>query len=236
MLDIIVKYKNVIFLTIGTILIIISLCLVMYDKVEYLKSNVFDEVEYLKYQEINKDVEESNTGIVNNEEDYDIEETPIVDNVDSNIVEEEKTKQEKASIEKEFIGYLEIKKINLKQGLVSKNSYYNNVNRNIQILSVSDYPDVNNGNFILASHSGSSAISYFKHLYKLELNDEAKVYYKNYVYTYKITNIYNVPKTGSVNVKRDAKKTTMTLITCTHNSKTEQTVYILELVKKESEA
>ena len=84
---------------------------------------------------------------------------------------------------------LAIKKINLKQGLVSKNSYYNNVNRNIEIIKASSYPDKENGNVILAAHSGTSSISYFKNLYKLEINDEAKIYYKNKVYTYKVNNM-----------------------------------------------
>ena len=110
------------------------------------------------------------------------------------------------------------------------NSYYNNVNRNIQIIKSSSYPDEENGNTILASHSGTSSISYFKNLYKLEVNDEAKIYYKNNTYTYKLNNIYNVPKTGTVNIKRDIYKTTLTLITCTKGSKTEQTVYIFNLV------
>ena len=115
--------------------------------------------------------------------------------------------------------------------MVSKKSYYNNVNYNIQIISISDYPDKKLGNTILASHSGGGYISFFKNLYKLSLG-EAKIYYKNYVYTYKIVNIYNVPKTGKVRINRDVHKTCLTLITCTYKSKTEQTVYILELTSK----
>ena len=145
------------------------------------------------------------------------------------------SKEEKKKIEKEYIAYLEIEKVNLRQGLVSKNSYYNNVNRNIQIIKVSDYPDKEKGNTILAAHSGNSSISYFKNLYKLVIGDSAKIYYKNYIYNYKIVDIYRVPKTGSVRINRDTTKTCLTLITCTRGSKTEQTVYILELVKKEAE-
>ena len=92
--------------------------------------------------------------------------------------------------------------------------------------------DKENGNVILAAHSGTGYLAFFKNLYKLVLGDEAKITYKGYVYTYKIVNIYNVPKTGKVRVGRNNQKTCLTLITCTHNSKTEQTVYILELVSK----
>ena len=60
----------------------------------------------------------------------------------------------------------------------------------------------------------------------------ALVYYKDYVYNYKIVDIYNVPKVGSLEIRRDPSETVMTLITCTKDSKTEQTVYILELSSK----
>ena len=100
------------------------------------------------------------------------------------------------------------------------------------MLSTSDYPDKNLGNVILAGHSGTGYLAFFKNLYKLSNGDEAKITYKGYVYTYKIVNIYNVPKNGKVKVVRDVHKTCLTLITCTHNSKKEQTVYILELASK----
>lgn len=232
--EMIIKYKNVIILTIGTILIILSLCLLLYDKIVLLKSSVYDEVELEKYRENNR---YNNT---NTESEPEKDETVPADALEVNTEkndEEEKpnTTSSKSAFEKDIIGYLEIKKINLRQGLVSKKSYYNNINRNIQILDASDYPDKEAGNVILVAHSGTSSISYFKHLYQLTLGDEAKIYYKNYVYTYQIKNIYNVEKNGSVKIVRDSTKQTLTLITCTKNSNTEQTVYILELMNKESE-
>lgn len=221
------KYRNLIILTIGTLLIILSLCLLFYDKIELLKSNVFDEIEMGKYRE-------SNTNVDNNGKNALIEDSNLtVDNISIDEVDNTNVTPVKEStkntIKKEFIGYLEIKKINLKQGLVSKKSYYNNVNLNIQILSESSYPDEEKGNVILASHSGTSSVSYFKNLYKLSINDEAKIYYKGSVYTYYIVDIYNVPKVGKVTIKRNVDRTCLTLITCTKNDKTKQTVYILEL-------
>ena len=132
-----------------------------------------------------------------------------------------------------YIGYLNIPKINLNQGLVDINSKENNVDKNIQIIKPSDYPDITNGNLILASHSGSSSISYFKHLYQLVVGDTVNVNYKGYKYTYQIVNIYNTPKNGTVPIYRNTQKTTITLITCTKNSNTLQTVYIGELINKE---
>ena len=230
MKKLIFKHQNIILLSIGLLLITISLYLLLYDKVELIKSNVFDEIELLKQDEIKKDYSEEKE----EEEIVTDVDTEIVDNNNDNVT-TNKSKSNNNSIKKEYIGYLEIKKINLKQGLVSKNSYYNNVNRNIQILNTSSYPDEDNGNTILAAHSGTSAISYFKNLYRLEIKDEAKIYYKNKTYTYKLASIYNVPKTGEIYLKRDLYKTTLTLITCTKNSKTEQTVYVFYLENKESD-
>ena len=226
MVNSIVKYRNIILLTIGSILVLLSVCMLLYDKFILLKSNVVDEIELVKYREKNADKPKSSEDVV-------------VEDVDTNEIEEDtKTKpttSNNKTITKEYIGYLQIEKVNLKQGLVSKNSYYNNVNYGIQTINMSDYPDKVGGNLILASHSGTSSISYFKHLYKLSIGDVAKVYYKNKVYSYKIINIYNVPKVGKVEIRRNYDQTCLTLITCTHNSKKEQTVYILELFNTETD-
>ena len=240
MRNIIIKQRDIILLTIGTLLVILSLCLLFYDRIELLKSNVFAEVEMEKYHENNTDSESEDEQVT---EEVEAETDNIDDDIDISSEDSEEAKKareeankkaqsERAKIAKEYIGYLEIKKINLKQGLVSKKSYYNNVKYNIQMLSTSDYPDKSLGNVILAAHSGTGYIAFFKNLYKLSLGDEAKITYKNYVYTYKIVNIYNVPKVGKVKINRDVHKNTLTLITCTHNSKTEQTVYILERTSK----
>ena len=228
MVDQIRKYRDIILLTIGTMLVILSLCLLFYDRIELLKSNVFAEVEMEKYRE-------NNTYNNVTDEDNDDEEEEINDDEIDEIDDEEnnlpQTQSEslKSKIAKEFIGYLEIGKINLKQGLLSKKSRYNKVKYNIQMLSPSSYPDEENGNVILAAHSGTGYLAFFKNLYRLSNGDEARIIYKGYIYTYKIVNIYNVPKTGKVKVVRDGKKSCLTLITCTYKSKTEQTVYILEL-------
>ena len=145
----------------------------------------------------------------------------------------EQPKQNEVQINYNYIGILEIPKVNLKQGFLDINSRYNNVDYNITVIQTSTYPDVDKGNFILASHSGNSYISYFKNLYKLEVGDKAYIYYKNVKYSYEIVNIYNVEKTGQVAIYRNSNATCLTLITCTKNSDTEQTVYILELTNKE---
>lgn len=134
-----------------------------------------------------------------------------------------------------YIGTIEIDKINLKRGFLDISSPYNNVDRNVTVIQQSSFPNVDKGNLILAAHSGNCSICYFDKLYKLSVGDKAIVYYKNYKYSYKLKSIYNVPKTGEVEIRRDPSKTVLTLITCTHNSDNEQTVYIFELSKKEKD-
>ena len=133
----------------------------------------------------------------------------------------------------DYIAVLEINKIGLKRGFVSIDSPYNNVDLNITIIGGSTMPDETNSSLILAAHSGYCSYCYFDYLYLLTLGDTASVYYKGVKYNYTIVDIYNVEKTGSVTVKRKRNKDTLVLITCTHNSYTEQTVYILELTNTE---
>lgn len=244
MLDNIVKNKYFILFTIGIILILLSFSLLFYDRYVFIKNGIFTDIALRKYNE--SQLNNSDTGDSSLDEDVDNNQNVSVDTdyvVDNNddIKDENDNSNENSSggnygsnviPESEYIGFLKIDEINLNVGLVAKGSKYNHVDRNVQILEPSDYPNVINGNLILASHSGTSKISYFKHLYKLELGDVATIYYKDYIYNYKIVDIYDVPKTGSLEVKRDSNKTVLTLITCTKDSKTLQTVYILELFSK----
>ncbi len=144
--------------------------------------------------------------------------------------EEEVEIKKETKVVYDYIGKLIIPKIALERGFVSKNSKYNSINYGIETHSISTYPNVAKGNLIFLSHSGTSYRSFFRNLYKLEVGDKCYVEYQGVKYEYVITKIYNQPKIGKVVIDRDYNKTTLTLITCTHNSKTEQTVYIAELV------
>lgn len=119
---------------------------------------------------------------------------------------------------------LEIPKINLHQEFYPNDKEKNNVDRGIQVIEKSIMPN-KKGNLILAAHSGSSDIAYFKNLDKLNINDKTYIYYQNKKYKYIITNIYDVEKTGYVDIKRNKDKQTLTLITCKKNTN-KQTIYI----------
>lgn len=136
-------------------------------------------------------------------------------------------------ITNDYIGYLNIPKINLTKGFLDNRSSENDVEKNILVVEGSNYPDVDKGNFILAGHSGTGWKAFFNDLYKLSAGDTAKITYKDKTYTYQITNIYKQPKTGKLAIYRNYDKTTLTLITCTNNDSTTQTIYIAELINKE---
>lgn len=146
---------------------------------------------------------------------------------------EEKKEGLSGEITNDYIGYLNIPKINLTKGFLDNRSSENDVEKNILVVEGSNYPDVDKGNFILAGHSGTGWKAFFNDLYKLSAGDTAKITYKDKTYTYQITNIYKQPKTGELAIYRNYDKTTLTLITCTNNDSTTQTIYIAELINKE---
>ncbi len=205
-------------LIVGSLLLIIALILFHYEKILEINNEIYNNIQSKIYQESNK-----NNLIVNIDVDY-------INETDTNI--DNPSLKEQPIIN--YLAFLEIPKINLNQGILPKTSYYNNVNYHVQILDISDLPDVINGNMVLAAHSGSSNIAYFKNLYKLTKDDKAYIIYNNKKYSYQVVNIYNQVKKGSLNIYRDLTKTTLTLITCTKNDKNSQTVYILELTGVET--
>ncbi len=139
--------------------------------------------------------------------------------------------EEQGEVTNDYIGYLNIPKINLKKGFLDKRAEDNDVEKNILVVEESSYPDVEKGNLILAGHSGTGWKAFFNDLYKLAKGDVAYVEYKGKKYTYQIVNIYTQPKVGSIAIYRNYDKTTLTLVTCTNNDNTTQTIYIAELTE-----
>ena len=155
----------------------------------------------------------------------------------------EETEKEKEEVKEElpetynddYIGYLNIPKINLTKGFVDKRSSENDVEKNILVVEGSNYPNVKKGNLILAGHSGTGWKAFFNDLQQLTNGDVIYVTYKNKKYKYKIVNIYKQSKVGRIAIYRNYDKTTLTLVTCTNNDSTTQTVYISELESVEKE-
>lgn len=221
--------KNNLIISFGVITILLGISI--------LTSNYFNEKVDNAYSYMNNLLFEAN---LNNQEEEEIieiqEEVVNLENSTSSFQENNKKEDKKEYVDpyqEYYIGFLEIPKINLKKGFTAIDSIHNTVSKNVEVVKGSDYPDVLNGNLILAAHSGNSYLAYFKDLYKLNLDDIAIVNYNSKKYTYKIVKIYEQAKTGQIVIYRDSNKNCLTLITCTKDSKTKQTVYILELVNVE---
>lgn len=129
-----------------------------------------------------------------------------------------------------YIGYLSVPDVGIKRGFVDVNSKYNSVGYNVMVIDGSEMPNKDKGNLILAAHRGNSSVSFFDKLYKLNDNAKAYVTYEGKVYEYVLVNRYLEPKDGELSIIRNPDVTTLTLITCTRNDKTTQTVFIFELV------
>lgn len=196
----------------GVILIMSGTLVFLNDYIKEKRDVVFSEMN-LALSSLNTDsVEEPSTDSVVNEEE--VQETPTNEEVNY----------------ESYLGIIDISKIGLYKGFYDKSSNLNNVKFNLYVLPVSDYPDVKNGNLVIAGHSGNYNNSYFGNLYKLDVNDEVIIHYNNKDYIYKIDNIYNVEKTGTVRIYRKRTETALTLITCTKDDDYHQTIYIAYLI------
>lgn len=216
-------------LWIYVLLIVIGLTLIIFPYKEEKKNKAFEkmaltlldsntevQVEYIEEEIVVEEELKENDGEVGQNE---------------NVVEQNKQPQTtKPVIKEKYIGTIKIPKIGLERGFYDKTSKYNIVDKNVTILSKSNYPNEELGNTILAAHSGNSSIAYFKNLHKLSIDDIAYIKYKNVEYKYKLVNVYTQPKVGKLVIYRNNSKTTLTLITCTKNSKTLQSVYIFERI------
>lgn len=202
------RFKKSQLIIVGSLLILLGGCVICG---KYVYNYFLDRVEDIKIEEFYNEQE----------------------NIDTEIIEEttEKVEEAKQETKIDYVAVIKIPKIKLEKGLCKKGSYCNNVNQNIQILKESSYPDVANGNFILAGHSGSGRTAYFRNVYKLDKDDEISIIYGGFEYKYKIVNIYDVEKTGTASIVRNREKTTLTLVTCRHNTN-KQIIVISELVER----
>ncbi|MGN1342853.1 MAG: sortase [Bacilli bacterium] len=196
----------------GVILIVGGTLVLLSDYIKEKRDVVFSEMN-LALSEVNHEV---------------IDNTETVEDTQKEI-EEVKENNNDYTYE-EYLGIIDIPKIDLYKGFYNKNSNLNNVKFNLYVLPESNYPDTDKGNLIIAGHSGNYNNSYFANLYKLVIGDTITIHYNNTDYVYKITNIYNEEKTGKVRIFRNKNKTTLTLITCTKDDDYHQTIYIAELI------
>ena len=196
----------------GVILIVGGTLVLLSDYIKEKRDVIFSEMN-LALSEVNHEV---------------IDNTETVEDTQKEI-EEVKENNNDYTYE-EYLGIIDIPKIDLYKGFYNKNSNLNNVKFNLYVLPESNYPDTDKGNLIIAGHSGNYNNSYFANLYKLVIGDDITIHYNNKDYVYEITNIYNEEKTGKVRIFRNKNKTNLTLITCTKDDDYHQTIYIAELI------
>lgn len=201
-------------ITLSILFILIGISLISYNYFDGIKQNLFNH-ENIKLMEQSINMEEE-----------------VEEILEADIVEEEVTTIQEDSKDN-YIGYLEVPDVSIKRGFLALDSKYNSIKYNVMLIEGSTMPDVVNGNLILAAHRGSSSVSYFENLYKVQIGSYAYVTYNNKKYTYVLKNTYDEPKDGILTIKRNADASCLTLITCNRNNKKTQTIFIYELVSVE---
>ena len=160
-------------------------------------------------------------------------ETKIIEQENQELVQDYFTTYPQANVQKEpYLGILEIPTISLKRGFYMYSSENNTVDKNIQVISQDCLPG-EACDFLLASHSGTSAISFFKHLYQLKENDMAFLYYKSQKYSYQLIDIKHVMKHGTIQIVR-VNEPRLILTTCNKNDDNLQDIYYFRFIKKET--
>ncbi len=202
----------------GSLLIFVGIVTLSSEHLLKLKKDVYNDMQLAMSDDLVNNKDDTNEVIVSD-----------VENVTEEIVNQEVNYTNTINYE-QYLGVLTIPKIGLKRGFFGLDSRYNDIKYNVTLLAESNMPDVDCGNLMLVAHSGTAYISFFNTLYKLGIGDDAYVRYQGKDYHYKIVNIYNVEKTGKVEIIRNYNKTVLTLITCTKDDDFHQTVYIAELI------
>ena len=213
-------------LTFGSFLVFVGVVLVSSNYLIKIRNDVFNEM-IIKMMDANVKEEIEDVPEVENV----IEEKPVENNnVTTNNNNTSSNKNNYVINYDKYYGVLEIPRISLKRGFYNLGNRYNSIEYNVTMVEGSSMPYVDKSNLILMAHSGDAYISYFENLYKLSIGDMAYITHKGTKYSYRIVNIYTVEKNGKVTIYRNYDKTTLTLITCTKNNDSSQTVYIAELV------
>ncbi len=122
---------------------------------------------------------------------------------------------------------LEIEKIYLRQPYYSKDSSLNTVDKGIEQLS--NCKPNESCTIVLAAHSGTSKISYFKNLDQLSKNDQATIIYKEKKYSYRLAEILYQEKTGFITIPKNTYD--LVLTTCNKENDTIQNIYLFVKTK-----
>lgn len=129
------------------------------------------------------------------------------------------------------IAQLIIDKISINNYIYSYDSINNTVEKNVELLAGSTFPDKENSIVFLAAHSGNSNISYFNNLDRLKKKDKIIFYYKDYKYEYSVDYLMSQEKDGDIEINKTSKNQ-LILTTCSTTNKNKQLIVSSYLVNK----
>ncbi len=121
------------------------------------------------------------------------------------------------------IATLSIDKININKPIYKLDSSNNTVEKNVELLHGSIFPDKSNSIIFLAAHSGNSNVSYFNDLDKLNKGDEINFYYKNKKYVYIVDNKFLEDKDGDIEINKSSNNQ-LVLTTCSRADSKKQLI------------
>lgn len=132
----------------------------------------------------------------------------------------------------DYVGMLEIPKINLQKGFYSMDSKLNTVNIGLEVIKNSKMPDVENSELVIAGHSGNGYLAFFKDLNKVEKGDLIYITYQGYQYIYKLKSTTITDKNGEIEVEKEEDSQTLILTTCNpSNREKEQLTLVSSLIE-----
>jgi len=139
----------------------------------------------------------------------------LINNKNEQIIISKETKKD----ETEEIGRIIIPKLNLSEPLFKIDSPENTIEKHIEILKESTFPDQKNSLILIAAHSGTGNIAYFEELDELKANDKIILIINNKEYIYYVKDIWEERKSGYINInKEDTKQLILTTCSPKHNN------------------
>lgn len=112
-----------------------------------------------------------------------------------------------------YVGYLEIPKINFRHGFFDTMDQNNTINKGLEVSNMSIMPGEKDSLVIITGHSGYGKNAIFSNLNKLKREDKLIIQYNNQVHTYEVKEIVSILK-GTLKVRRLENKNQLVLVTC----------------------
>ena len=129
------------------------------------------------------------------------------------------------------IAQIIIDKISVNNYIYNYDSKNNTVEKNVELLRGSTFPDYDNSILFLAAHSGNSKISYFNNIDRLKNGDIITIYHGNYKYLYAVKKSYLIEKDGDIEVNKSFKNE-LILTTCSRQFSDKQLIVSSSLTNK----